>query len=68
MYILAFLLLIVSLSKLLLAMFFNKMEIKKLVYNSPVFVNVPPGTLSAIITLDGLLGFICSLFLLGTLW
>ena len=67
MYVLAFLLLIVSLSKLLLAMSSNKMEIKELVYNSPVFVNVPPGTISAIITIDGLLGLMCSLFLLGAL-
>lgn len=67
MYVLALLLLIVSLSKLLLAMSSNKMEMKELVYNSPVFVNIPPGTLSAIITLDGLLGLMCSLFLLGAL-
>lgn len=67
MYVLAFLLLIVSLSKLLLAMSSNKMEMKELVYNSPVFVNVPPGTVSAIITIDGLLGLMCSLFLLGAL-
>ena len=43
------------------------MEMKELVYNSPVFVNVPPGTVSAIITIDGLLELICSLFLLGAL-
>lgn len=67
MYVLAFLLLIVSLSKLFLAMSSNKMEMKELVYNSPVFVNVPPGTISAIITIDGLLELICSLFLLGAL-
>lgn len=63
--IIAFLLLIISLSKLFLVVSSNnKMEVRELVNDIPIFVDVPPGTLSAIITADGLVGLICSLFLL----
>ena len=63
--IIAFLLLIISLSKLFLVVSSNnKMEVRELVNDIPILVNVPPGTLSAIITADGLVGLICSLFLL----
>ena len=63
MYILAFILLIVSVLKLILATSTNKMEMKELIYNSPMLVNLPPGTLSAIITIDGLIELLCSLFI-----
>ena len=68
--IIAFLLLIISLSKLFLVVSSNnKMEVRELVNDIPILVNVPPGTLSAIITADGLVGLICSLFLLTVvLW
>ena len=63
--IIAFILLIISLSKLFLVISLNnKLEIKELVYNTPILVNIPPGFLTAIITADGLIGLICSLFLL----
>lgn len=63
--IIAFLLLIISLSKLFLVVSSNnKMEVRELVNDIPILVDVPPGTLSAIITADGLIGLICSLFLL----
>lgn len=63
--IIAFLLLIISLSKLFLVVSSNnKMEVKELINDIPILVDVPPGTLSAIITADGLVGLICSLFLL----
>ena len=68
--IIAFLLLIISLSKLFLVVSSNnKMEVRELVNDIPILVDVPPGTLSAIITADGLVGLICSLFLLTVaLW
>ena len=63
--IITFLLLIISLSKLSLVVFLNnKLEIKELVYNIPILVNTLPELLTAIITVDGLIGLICSLFLL----
>lgn len=63
--IIAFLLLIISLSKLFLVVSSNnKMEVKELINETPILVDVPPGTLPAIITADGLIGLICSLFLL----
>lgn len=63
--IIAFILLIISLSKLSLVISSNnQLEIKELVYNTPILVNIPPGLLTAIITADGLIGLICSLFLL----
>ena len=63
--IITFLLLIISLSKLSLVVSLNnKLEIKELVYNTPILVNILPELLTAIITVDGLIGLICSLFLL----
>lgn len=63
--IIAFILLIISLSKLFLVISLNnKLEIKELVYNTPILVNTLPELLTAIITADGLIGLICSLFLL----
>lgn len=63
--IIAFLLLIISLSKLFLVVSSNnKMEVKELINETPILVDIPPGILSAIITADGLIGLICSLFLL----
>ena len=68
--IIAFILLIISLSKLFLVISLNnKLEIKELVYNTPILVNTLPELLTAIITADGLIGLICSLFLLTVvLW
>ena len=63
--IIAFILLIISLSKLSLVISSdNQLEIKELVYNTPILVNTLPELLTAIITADGLIGLICSLFLL----
>lgn len=63
--IIAFLLLIISLSKLFLVISSNnKVEVKELVNETPILVDVPPRTLAVIITVDGLIGLICSLFLL----
>ena len=63
--IIAFILLIISLSKLFLVISLNnKLEIKELVYNTPILVNTLPELLTAIITVDGLIGLTCSLFLL----
>lgn len=63
--IIAFLLLIISLNKLFLVVSSNnKMEVKELINETPILVDVSPGTLAAIITADGLIGLICSLFLL----
>ena len=63
--IIAFILLIISLSKLFLVISLNnKLEIKELVYNTPILVNTLPELLTGIITVDGLIGLICSLFLL----
>ena len=63
--IIAFILLIISLSKLLLVVYFNnQLEVRELIYNTPILVNTSPRLLHAIITADGLVGLICSLFLL----
>ena len=63
--IIAFILLIISLSKLLLVVYFNnQLEVRELIYNTPILVNTSPRLLYAIITADGLVGLICSLFLL----
>lgn len=56
--ILALLLLLIGLTKLCLVTISNKMEIKELFYNTPILVNIPPDSLKAIITADGL---ICTL-------
>ena len=66
----AFALLIISLIKLILiASFNNNLEIKELIYNTPISVNTPPILIYALITIDGLIGLICSVYLLTTgLW
>lgn len=51
----AMLLLIVGLTKLCLATVSNKMEVKELVYNTPILVDVSPEALAALITADGLI-------------
>lgn len=48
-------LLLIGLIKLCLVSTANKMEVKELFYNTPIFVDVPPGTLQALITVDGLI-------------
>ena len=63
--IIAFILLIISLSKILLLVYFNnQLEVRELIYNTPILANTLPELLTAIITADGLVGLICSLFLL----
>lgn len=63
--IIAFILLVISLSKLFLVISSNnQLEVKELVYNTPVLVNAPPGLAGAILTANGLIGLICSVFLL----
>ena len=64
--IIAFILLIISLSKLLLVISSNnQLEVKELVHNIPILVNIPPPILLAsIITIDGFISLICSLFIL----
>ena len=60
-----FILLIISLSKLSLVISSNnQLEMKELVYNTPILVNIPPGLLTAIITADGLVGLLCSLLII----
>lgn len=68
MHIFGFLLLIISLTKLLLAVSSNKMEMKELAYHNPVWAHMPPGLIASIIIADGLIGLVCSLILLGALW
>lgn len=51
----AMLLLIVGLTKLCLATVSNKMEVKELVYNTPILVDVSPEALATLITADGLI-------------
>lgn len=64
MYILAFILLIIGLSKLFLAFSTHKVEMKELLYQSPVVSNVPPGILVALVTFDGLVETLLGLFIL----
>lgn len=68
MHIFGFILLIVSLTKLLLAASSNKMEMKELAYHNPVWAHTPPGLVATMIVADGLIGLVCSLILLGALW
>lgn len=49
------LLLIVGLTKLCLVTASNKMEVKELVYNTPILVDASPELLKALITADGLI-------------
>lgn len=53
--ILALLLLIVGVTKLYLVTVSNKMEVKELVYNIPILVNVSPDAMKALLTADGLI-------------
>lgn len=63
--IIAFILLIISLSKLSLVISSNnQLEMRELVYNTPILVNIPPGLLTTIITADGLVGLLCSLLII----
>lgn len=68
MYILGFFLLISSITKLLLVFSSAKMEVKELAYRTSILVNVPSGTFAGIVSIDGIIGLICSLFILGALW
>lgn len=53
--ILALLLLIIGVTKLYLVTVSNKMEVKELVYNIPILVNVSPEAMKALLTADGLI-------------
>lgn len=53
--ILALLLLIIGVIKLYLVTVSNKMEVKELVYNIPILVNVSPDAMKALLTADGLI-------------
>ena len=53
--ILALLLLIIGITKLYLVTVSNKMEVKELVYNIPILVNVSPEAMKALLTVDGLI-------------
>ena len=53
--ILALLLLIIGVTKLYFVTVSNKMEVKELVYNIPILVNVSPETMKALLTVDGLI-------------
>lgn len=53
--ILALLLLIIGVTKLYLVTVSNKMEVKELVYNIPILVNVSPDAMKALLTADGLI-------------
>lgn len=53
--ILALLLLIVGVTKLYLVTVSNKMEVKELVYNIPILVNISPDAMKALLTADGLI-------------
>lgn len=53
--ILALLLLIIGVTKLYLVTVSNKMEVKELVYNIPILVNVSPETMKALLTVDSLI-------------
>lgn len=53
--IIALLLLIIGVTKLYLVIVSNKMEVKELVYNVPVLVNISPDVMKALLTADGLI-------------
>ena len=53
--ILALSLLIIGVTKLYLVTVSNKMEVKELVYNIPILVNVSPDAMKALLTADGLI-------------
>ena len=60
----ALLLLIIGVTKLYLVTVSNKMEVKELVYNIPILVNVSPDTMKALLTTDGLVSIFGGIALL----
>lgn len=63
--ILAFILLLISIAKLLLVLSCrNTLEVKRLIDETSLKVDTPPNLLTAILTADGLVGLFCSLYLL----
>lgn len=62
--ILALLLLIIGVTKLYLVTVSNKMEVKELVYNIPILVNVYPEAMKALLTADGLISTLGGIALL----
>lgn len=68
MIVIAILLLIAGLSKLAISAVSNKMEVKELAYNTPVFVDVPPEYIRVLITADGLINVFGSIALFCYLW
>lgn len=62
--IIALLLLIIGVTKLYLVTVSNKMEVKELVYNVPVLVNISPDAMKALLTADGLISTIGGIALL----
>ena len=62
--ILALLLLIIGVTKLYLVTVSNKMEVKELVYNIPILVNVSPEAMKALLTADGLISIFGGIALL----
>lgn len=62
--ILAMLLLLTGLTKLCLATISNRMELEELIHNTPVFIDLPPNYLRALITADGLISTLGGIFLL----
>ena len=65
--ILALLLLIIGVTKLYLVTVSNKMEVKELVYNIPILVNVSPDAMKALLIEDGLISIFGGIALL-CLW
>ena len=62
--ILALLLLIIGVTKLYLVTVSNQMEVKELVYNIPILVNVSPEAMKALLTADGLISTLGGIALL----
>lgn len=62
--ILALLLLIIGVTKLYLVTISNKMEVKELVYNIPILVNISPEAIKALLTADGLISTLGGIALL----
>lgn len=62
--ILALLLLIIGVIKLYLVTVSNKMEVKELVYNIPILVNVSPDAMKALLIEDGLISIFGGIALL----
>lgn len=62
--ILALLLLVIGVTKLYLVTVSNKMEVKELVYNIPILVNVSPDAMKALLTADGLISTLGGIVLL----